>query len=80
MLCAFKQQEKQAAEGEGTDTGQKERLANMLADFQQCFSLATIQDKRDFIRFFIKELKWDGTDLHIFLYEREGIESMDTSA
>lgn len=80
MLCAFKQQEKQAAEGEGTDTGQKERLANMLADFQQCFSLATIQDKRDFIRFFIKELKWDGTDLHIFLYEREGIEFMDTSA
>ncbi|NBI78395.1 recombinase family protein [Anaerotruncus colihominis] len=71
---------KQASqEGDKADIERALYLSKQLLDVKDCFSLATIHEKRDLIRFFVNRLEWDGTDLHVFLYEREGIQSMETA-
>ena len=65
-------EEKARLEKAAGGTGQVQLLSEELGDWKRCFPGLTIQEKRAFLRLFVERLEWDGRDLHLYQYERDG--------
>ena len=47
---------------------QVEKITRALQTFHSTFELASVQDKRDFLKSIIERIEWDGENIHIFLH------------